>query len=205
MPENEAMGEAAKAMRADARDDARDGTRLLSRIARRDADALSELYRLWGDRLYSMALHWLRDEGAAREALQDCFLRMWKKAADFDAEKSAGFTWAAMILRGLCLDFLRKRRRRAAVWQDWESLPALEIPAHGGVEDLFFRETVARVRAALESLDETETESVRAALFDPGSVSDHAGRWGVPLGTAKIRIHRAMLKLREIMRKGGEP
>ncbi len=199
----QAMGEAAKMIDADERTDVRDGSRLLARIARRDADALADLYRMWGDRLYSMALHWIKDEGGAKEALQDCFLRVWKKAADFDPEKSSGFTWCAMILRGLCLDSLRKRRRRAPVWQDWETGSALGIPSCGGMEDLLFRETVTRVRTALAGLDETETESVRAAIFDPGTVQDHAQRWGVPLGTAKIRIHRAMLKLREILRKGG--
>lgn len=186
----------------DERAETRDESRLLLRIAQRDADALAELYRMWSDRLFSMARHMIRDEGAAREALQDCFLRIWKKAGDFDPEKSRAFTWAAMILRGLCLDHLRKRRRRAGVWQDWESGSPLQAPASCGVEDLFFRETVTRVRLALRHLDETESESISSALFDPGSIQDHADRWEVPLGTAKIRIHRAMVKLRGILKKG---
>ncbi len=199
-----AMGEPVKMIDPDERASSRDGSRLLTRIARRDADALAELYRMWGDRLYSMALYWIKDEGAAREALQDCLLRVWKKAPDFDSEKSSGFTWCAMILRGLCLDHLRKRKRRAAVWQDWETASMLELPARSGVEDLFFRETVTLVRAALAQLDESEAESVRIALFDPGTVQDHASHWGIPLGTAKIRIHRAMLKLREMLNQGGK-
>lgn len=183
----------------DERLDVRDGLRLLARIARQEPDALAELYRIWGDRLYSMALHWIRDEGAAREVLQDCLLRIWHKAGDFDPAKSRGFTWCAMILRGLCLDWLRHRRRRAGVWQDWEAGAGLEVPARGGVEDLSFRETVTRVREALARLDDEEAESVRLALFDPGTLQDHAARWQVPLGTAKIRIHRAMLKLRNLL------
>lgn len=200
---DQSMGEAAKVMDADDRANVRDGSRLLLRIARQDADALAELYRIWGDRLYSMASHLVRDEGAAKEALQDCFLRIWKKAGDFDSDKSQGFTWCAMILRGVCLDILRKRRRRAAVWQDWETSSTLHLPDRGGVEDLFFRETVARVSYALTVLGDEDSDSIHSALFDPGSVQDHASRWGVPLGTAKIRIHRAMLKLRELLRKGG--
>lgn len=197
------MGEISITPRTDGQADAWDGSWLLGRIARQDSEALAELYRMWGDRLFSMALNWVNDEGAAREALQDCFLRIWKRAGDFDSDKSRGFTWCAMILRGLCLDHLRKKRRRAAVWQDWERMPALEIPSRGGVEDLFFRDTVSRVHSALEQLDEMEAESIRMALFHPGTLQDHASRWGVPLGTAKIRVHRAMQKLRDVLRKGG--
>ena len=77
------------------------------------------------------------------------------------------------------------------------------MPSRSGVEDLFFRDTVSRVHSALAKLDDPEAASVRAALFDPGTLQDHASRWGVPLGTAKIRVHRAMQKLRELLKKGG--
>ena len=186
------------------RADVHDGLRLLARIAQQEPEALAELYRMWGDRLFSMALHWIQDEGAAKEALQDCLLRIWQKAGDFDPAKSRGFTWCAMILRGLCLDWLRHRRLRAGVWYDWQATAALAVPARCGVEDLSFRETVTRVREALTRLDEEESESVRAALFDPGTLQDHATRWQVPLGTAKIRVHRAMLKLRKLLSEGAD-
>lgn len=202
---DDAMNERAKERKTAGRADAWDGSWLLGRIARRDHGALEELYRMWGDRLYSMALHWLGDEGAAKEALQDCFLRVWKRAGQYESAKGRAFTWCAMILRGICLDHLRKRRRRATVWHDWESAGALEIPAAvNGVEDLFFRDTVGRMRAALERLDHEEVESVRAALFDAGTLQDHAARWGVPLGTAKTRVHRAMAKLRALLDMGKE-
>ena len=65
------MGDKAREIDANGRADAWDGSWLLGRIARRDAEALEELYRMWGDRLYSMALHWVSDDGAAKEALLD--------------------------------------------------------------------------------------------------------------------------------------
>jgi RNA polymerase sigma-70 factor (ECF subfamily) len=63
---------------------------------------------------------------------------------------------------------------------------------------------VSRVREALTRLDDEESESVRSALFDPGTLQDHATRWQVPLGTAKIRVHRAMLKLRKMLTEGDD-
>ncbi|MDB6079957.1 MAG: hypothetical protein JWO82_3704 [Akkermansiaceae bacterium] len=183
-----------------------DGSWLLGRIARKDDEALEQLYRMWSDRLYSMALHWLGDDGAAAEALQDCFLRIWKRAGEYDPEKARGFTWAGIILRGICLDALRRRKSRPKIWEEGTRSVALEMPSgSAGAEDLFFRDTVSQVRKALEQLGGQETESIRAALFDPGTVQDHAERWGVPVATAKTRIYRAMDKLRSMLGhlKGG--
>ncbi|GAA5481976.1 ECF RNA polymerase sigma factor SigK [Haloferula sargassicola] len=185
-----------------------DGTWLLERIAGGDGNALEQLYRMWGDRLFSMAAHLLGDEGAADEALQDCFLRIWKKAGEYDPARSRGFTWAGMILRGICLDMLRKRRRRAPVWADESAIPELGVPAsHGGVEDLLFRDTVRRVESALRGLSEDEAGIVRTALFDPATIDEQAVRWKVPVATAKTRLFRAMKKLRKLMEnpKGGTP
>lgn len=198
-----AMGEKAMRFNTAGKTDVWDGTWLLGRVARRDTEALAQLYRMWGDRLYSMALNWIGDEGASKEVLQDCFLKIWRKASDFKPQKSQAFTWCVMILRGLCLDVLRRRRRRAAVWEDSEKMPTMEVPDRSGVEDLFFRETVARVRRALDDLDDRDAEIIRVALFDPGTLEDHAERWQVPVGTAKVRVHRAMVKLRELLKKGG--
>jgi RNA polymerase sigma-70 factor (ECF subfamily) len=177
------------------------GAELLRRIALQDETALESLYQAIGDRLFSMALHWLRDEGAAREALQDAFLRIWKKASNYDVARSTPFTWCSMILRGICLDLMRKRRRFPHLFDDLQSssnlLPTLNI--HDGLDDLLFHDTVTRVREALRLLTAEDRETIEAALFDPAANRELAERWQLPLATAKTRIHRAMLKLRQLL------
>lgn len=177
------------------------GTRLLGRIAVGEEAALEALHHAIGDRLFSMAFHWLRDEGRAKEALQDTLLRIWKRAATYDAARSNPFTWCVMILRGICLDSLRKQRRVPTLLDDFpqDSCPSLRQPEDGGMDDLLFHETARRVREALMSLDDTEREALEAALFDPASVRELAERWQQPLATAKTRIHRAMLKIRKLL------
>lgn len=177
------------------------GTHLLRRIAAADEAALEALHRVLADRLFSMALHWLQDEGSAREALQDTFLRIWKNADNYDAARSNPFTWCCMILRGICLDNLRKRRRIPRLLDDFSAdsnlMPRLAI--HDGVDDLFFHDTVRRVHEALGSLSADERQTLEAALFDPASNRELADRWKLPLATVKTRIHRAMLKLRQLL------
>jgi RNA polymerase sigma factor (sigma-70 family) len=108
--------------------DVREGVWLISRIACADPAALAELYKAWGDRLFSMALHWLGDQGAAQEALQDCFLRIWNRAGDYSQDRGKPFAWCAMILRGLCLDRLRRRHRRIVTAGDFMSMDYLAVP-----------------------------------------------------------------------------
>lgn len=179
------------------------GTQLLSRIAKSDEKALEALHHAIADRLYSMALHWLRDEGTAREALQDTFIRIWKKAANYDAARSNPFTWCVMILRGICLDHLRKRRRVPRLLDDISPFSGL-LPSPNssdGLDDLLFHETVTRVRAALLTLSTEEQTTIEAALFDPAGNRELSERWDIPLATTKTRIHRAMIKLRQLLKR----
>ena len=179
------------------------GTDLLRKIADGDASAFDSLYHAISDRLYSMALHWLRDRGAAKEAVQDTFIRIWHKALNYDAARSNPFTWCTMILRGICMDQLRKQRRIPHLLDDLSPhegfLPAPE--SGDGLYDLLFHETVSRVRGALQTLSEEERLTIEAALFDPASNRELAERWRLPLGTTKTRIHRAMQKLRTLLSK----
>ena len=45
-----------------------------------------------------------------------------------------------------------------------------------------------------------EQEAIHAVLFDPATCTDLATRWGIPTGSVKTRIHRAMEKLRSLVR-----
>ena len=183
------------------------GVQLLWRIAEREEAALEDLCKATSDRLYSMALHWLRDEGAAREAVQDCYLRIWKKAATYDPDRSQPFTWCVMILRGLCLDHLRKARRFPQLLDDvvdgvdGASHFLRHAPEQDGVADLLFHDSVSHVLTAVAALSKADQDLINSALFDPATNVQLATRWELPVGTVKTRIHRAMEKLRHLLRK----
>lgn len=179
------------------------GVRLLRMVGERDEAALEDLYRSTGDRLYSMALNWLRDEGAAREAVQDCYLRIWKKAASYDPARSQPFTWCVMILRGLCLDQLRKAKRIPQLLEDAErdAHNFQQDHVRDGVADLLFHDSVSHIRNAMAALTDDERTLTQTALFDPATNAQLASRWNIPVGTVKTRIHRAMEKLRQHLRK----
>ena len=174
------------------------GEDLLCRIGQAEAAALESLYQLCGNRFYSMARHMVHDDGAAREITQDCFVRIWQRAGNYDPAASSPFTWCVMILRGLCLDHLRRigRRLPAASGEITAEVSCPQPP----LADLHLHETLRLVRKGLATLTPHEQEAIHAALFDPATCTDLATRWGIPTGSVKTRIHRAMEKLRVLLR-----
>lgn len=179
------------------------GGDLLRRIGQAEAGALESLYQLCGNRFYSMARHMVQDDGAAREIVQDCFVRIWQRAASYDPAASSPFTWCVMLLRGLCLDHLRRTGRRLPAAPE-ETPPDISCP-RSPLADLHLHETLHLVRQGLATLTPPEQEAIRAALFDPATCADLATRWGIPLGSVKTRIHRAMEKLRQLVRPHLDP
>ncbi len=160
--------------------------------------ALTEFHNLMANRLHSMALHILQDHAAAADALQDCMVRVWRSAAKFDCSRSDAFAWTSMILRGICLDHLRQRRRRDGRLTRWQQEQSLAEPRRG-MEDLFFRETVGLVQQAMSSLSADERDCLESALFTPDTTATAAARMGLTTGTLKVRTHRAMQRLRSLL------
>jgi len=174
------------------------GTMLLRRIGQGDEAAFESFYRLSSDRFYSLAIHWVSDEQMAREIVQDCYMRIWKTAERYDPVRSAPFTWSCMILRGICLDHLRKNKRNPLLLEDHDL--TLDLTAPIQVDDLLFHQSVAGLRHAFSELTEDERKIINTALFDPRTVRQLAEHWKTPLPTVKTRIRRAMIKLRDLLR-----
>ncbi len=175
--------------------------RLLSRMASRDPEALSELYRIYANPLFSFAMKSLGDQFEAEETLQDAFVRIWDKAPQYDPKLSKPFTWAVMITRGLCLDRLRKRSRKRRL----HTLPLADhddgaTSTDASIADLFFSETTRIVKNALQELPQEERRCVRMAIFGEITHYQIAEELNQPLGTVKSRIRRGIIKLRDLLK-----
>ena len=55
----------------------------------------------------------LPNESDAEEALQDIFMEIWNRAANFDARKGKALGWIICMARRRAIDHYRKIRRRA--------------------------------------------------------------------------------------------
>lgn len=173
-------------------------TRLLAAVASGDRAAFRQLYARYSAALYSLALRLVGDHGAAEEALQDAFVKIWRHATGYDARKSRPFTWAVTILRRTCIDHLRKHGRFPAT---------VPLPEDDTAPAEFFTPETARwttevheatdvLRATLATIAPPQRAALELALFSTLTHAEIAARLAQPAGTVKTWIRRGLLELR---------
>jgi RNA polymerase sigma-70 factor (ECF subfamily) len=178
-----------------------DDAELLVRVARQDRDAFAQLYDRYSAVLYSMAYRILNDRTEASDVLQDVFLQIWGKANTFDPRLGRPFNWAVTLTRNRAIDRLRALRRRYSFIEEVQHEMADDRPrSFAGDTEIFNREKVSRVRAAVETLPLEQRQAIEMAFLG-GMTQDEISRsLNQPLGTIKARIRRGMLKMRDTLK-----
>ncbi len=170
---------------------------LIERIARKDDAALGKLYDLTVSRVYGLALRITRQREAAEEVSEDVYLQVWDQADRFDAQRGRAYAWLLTLCRSRALDHLR-RRDDAESHPDPETL--VDEPGHGDPQDLLLAvEANSRVHAVLEQLSATQRQLLALAFFKGLSHQEIAQHAGMPLGTVKTHLRKALEAMREAL------
>jgi len=107
--------------------DAEPDEELVRRYLAGDPRAFAVLVDRHSPRVYNVALRMLGDADEARDATQDAFLTVVRKAKQFRGD-AAFSTWLHRIAVNACYDILRKRRRQPMLRRvDDEGDPLPEI------------------------------------------------------------------------------
>ncbi|HXD31270.1 MAG TPA: sigma-70 family RNA polymerase sigma factor [Pyrinomonadaceae bacterium] len=166
-------------------------------IARGDELALASLYDRYRVILFGVLVRILSSREEAEDILQDVFIQVWRRAADFDEARGKPFTWLVTLARSRAIDRLRQRnaRERVAVAAAHEA-PGEASDAAG---DTYRSEQKEIVSGALSQLPEEQRQTLLLAYFEGLTQSEIAKRLGAPLGTVKTRMRSGMIKLRELL------
>jgi RNA polymerase sigma-70 factor (ECF subfamily) len=183
-----------------AADAARAQADLMLAMARRDKAALAGLYDALSRPLYSLALKVTNDSADAQDIVQDVFLQLWLKAADYTPARGSVFSWAATLTRNRAIDRIRMRRRRAEIiHESAPDIPGNDTSEGTAADALGLREQATAVRSALTALPHEQRSAIELAFFNGLTQTEIATRLHEPLGTVKARIRRGLLKLRDTL------
>ncbi len=162
---------------------------LLRAVAGGDQAALRELYDRTSAKLFGVCLLAAGDRAAAEEALQDAYLKIWRKAGYFDPARASPIAWMCAIARNAAIDARRARGTLpepvddAALAQNNAAAAAHAADQHHLLD-------------CVDGLPPAEARAVRLGFFEGLTHRELALRLAMPLGTLKSLMRRAILALR---------
>ncbi len=166
---------------------------LVARLQQGDEQALAELYDRLGAQVYSLALHLLKSPEEAEEVVQDTFLKLYK-ADSYHTLESSPRAYVYTIARNLALSRLRKRSTRplkAEAWDVYDPNTGFTAPDESDPTTSLLAEKL------LAHLSDEERGLVEQSFYDGFTHAQLSEQTGLPLGTVKSKLRRALLKLRD--------
>ena len=177
----------------------------LKRAQQGDHAAFESLYRRHSPRVYALCLRMVKDPASAEDFTQETFLAVFRGIRDFRGQ-SAFSTWLHRVTRNTVLMGFRKRRLRETSLDEildpqsdaprsYVELGAADLRLEGTADRMLLRKAVNRLsrgfRATLllHDLHGYEHSEVAAIL-------------GCATGTSKSQLHKARLRVRQMLVKG---
>ncbi len=189
---------------------------LIEAVLERDAQAFGVLFERYAALLRWHLVHILHDEAAAHDVVQETFLRVWKRADQWQGEGTFK-AWLYRIGTNLALNYLRTVQRRRElplevppdVDDDDDAdnrVPAWMVDAgslgpEAAVEQA---EERARCRRLVNRLSEEKRRVFRLVYDLEMSLGETADALNIPEGTVKSRLHYARAQLAREWEEDGD-
>ena len=176
---------------------------LTQRAAGGDSTAFEELYSRHGRRVYSLCLRMTANAAEAEDLSQEVFIQLYRKAGSFRGE-SQFTTWLHRLTVNQVLMHFRRRGVRLEQTTDDGEAPAQVV---AGTENPSQMPVVDRI--ALDRAVGQLPPGYRA-VFVLHDVEGHeheevARLLGCSVGTSKSQLHKARMRLRQLLRQQNPP
>lgn len=163
----------------------------IARVLAGESDAYRYLVERYQTGLIIHCENILRDRAEAEDVAQEAFIKAYRNLADFSGKRARFSTWLYRIATNLCIDTLRKNRRKVDV-KDIEAHSEAMLPRH--IED----DEAARLREAIETLEPPKyAEIIKAYFWEGKSYQEIAAEYQTSTNTVGTWMSRAKLQLKE--------
>jgi len=163
---------------------------------------LEQLLERYGGAMATLARSMLRDAAEAQDVVEDALLRAHRAGPRFRGERGVR-TWVLRITANLCRDRLRRRWFTAGSLDGPTPIEdvGLRFDPVGEWDERLDRHAMAeQLDAAIARLPDDQREAVLMRHRLGLSHEEMVEALGVPLGTVKSRLARALTSLREEFR-----
>lgn len=168
--------------------------RLVARMAAGDSEALQLLYLDFSARIHGVVRRILEDPEDAREAVQDTFIKAWRQAGSYRADRGEVVSWLVFIARHAAIDRLRQGARRRLLHEALQREPVdTPMPTRAAFDEH------ALLARRLGELSPPQRQALELAFFNGCTQSQIAAAMQTPVGNVKNHLRRGLQKLRQIV------
>ncbi|HEV2424738.1 MAG TPA: sigma-70 family RNA polymerase sigma factor [Terriglobia bacterium] len=174
---------------------------LIARAQRGDEEAFAALFEVHKRRVYSLCLRMTGDTAEAEDLAQEAFLQLFRKIATFRGE-SAFSTWLHRLVVNVVLMHLRKKGLQQVSLDEPDASQDEPVRREYGDDDKRLLHAIDRITLsrAIEGLP----PGYRAVLVlhdvEGYEHNEIAQILNCSVGNSKSQLHKARLKLRELLR-----
>ena len=170
---------------------------LLPKIADKDEEAFSELYKRFSQVVYNLSYRVVKNKSDAEEVVQKVFVQIWNKAENYDQGRGAVSTWIMNITRSRAIDKIRSlKKTRNNISMDDTFLQFIS-PKGFIIEDA--KEKREIIKEALSKIPPEQKTVVETIYFEGYTHSEAADYLDIPIGTVKTRLRLGILKLKDLI------
>ena len=167
---------------------------LMLAVKEGDLDALTPIFEKYHVKLYNFFLRLTHERESSRDLTQNVFSRILKYRSSYD-EKQAFKTWIYKLARNVHIDHYNKNRYLGSDYIDLENLQGNERDAVDEMDDSERKEIL---REALGQLPVEHREVLELSKFQGLKYEEISKITGSSVPAVKVKVHRAIKKLKEI-------
>ena len=168
---------------------------LVLRLRRHDVSAIEEVLDRYAAYAYWFFLKATYEPMTAEDLRQELFVRIWRRAYQFNSQKATLSTWVMSIARNILIDRQRSVSERLSKLMD--PIEELQRLRGSGLHlSSWAIDSAIEARNALESLPHQQKEILRMVYFDGYTHEEVARLVQLPLGTVKSNIRKGLIRLR---------
>jgi RNA polymerase sigma-70 factor (ECF subfamily) len=169
---------------------------LISLVEAADAEAFATLYDRHSRAAFSLAYRMMGDRQASEDLAQDAFLKVWRGASSYRAERGSVRTWILSIVHNRGIDQLRSHASRRRTQDKIEASAPCSQPSEAFAET-WRNSRRDQVREALNTLPPEQLKILELAYFSGYTHVEISELLRLPLGTVKGRMRLGLKKIKD--------
>src|ERR687895_594762 len=169
---------------------------LISLVEAADAEAFGPIKARHSRAAFSLAYRMMGERQASEDLTQEAFLKVWRSASSYRAERGSVRTWILSIVHNRGIDQIRSQASRRRTQDKIEASAPRSQPSEAFAETLRNSQR-DQVREALDTLPPEQLKILELAYFSGYTHEEISDLLRLPLGTVKGRMRLGLKKIRD--------